>query len=131
VSRDPPLVSVNANGRDEKDEKIISLGLHIVRNLLAIRDTVAEGTAVGEKEEFSNLQVGHEASRRQLTIQSSLIIQLGKLTYFQLILTLASCANKSEFNQYNVLVLDILHLTFQSVRPRDLIKDQEQVGDPP
>ena len=48
-----------ADIREEKDQKIISLGLHIVRNLLAIRDTVAEGTAIGEKEEFANLQVRH------------------------------------------------------------------------
>lgn len=44
--------------REEKDQKIISLGLHIVRNLLAIRDAVADGTATGAKEEFANLQVG-------------------------------------------------------------------------
>ena len=42
--------------RDERDEKVISLALHIVRNLLAIRDTVADGRAVGEQEEFSHLQ---------------------------------------------------------------------------
>jgi replication fork protection complex subunit Tof1/Swi1 len=41
----------------EKDERIISLGLHIVRNLLAIKDIVAEGTASGEKVELANLQV--------------------------------------------------------------------------
>jgi len=36
---------------------VISLGLHIVRNLLAIKDAIAEGTATGEKEELANLQV--------------------------------------------------------------------------
>lgn len=45
------------NDRDEKDSRIISLGLHVVRNLLAIKDAVAEGTATGEKEEFAHLQV--------------------------------------------------------------------------
>ena len=49
--------------RDEKDEKIISLGLHIVRNLLAIKDAVAEGTATGEKEELANLQVRTHLTR--------------------------------------------------------------------
>lgn len=43
--------------RDEKDSRIISLGLHVVRNLLAIKDAMAEGTATGEKEEFAHLQV--------------------------------------------------------------------------
>jgi replication fork protection complex subunit Tof1/Swi1 len=43
--------------RNDKDERIISLGLHIVRNLLAIRDVVAPDSATGEKEELSTLQV--------------------------------------------------------------------------
>jgi replication fork protection complex subunit Tof1/Swi1 len=46
--------------REERDEQIISLGLHIIRNLLAIKDAVAEGTATGEKEELANLQVSQE-----------------------------------------------------------------------
>lgn len=43
--------------RNDKDERVISLGLHIVRNLLAIRDVVAPDSATGEKEELSTLQV--------------------------------------------------------------------------
>jgi len=50
------------------------------------------------------------------------------LTYFQLLLTLASCADKTEFNQYNVLVLDILHLVFRSVRVPELGQDQARVS---
>lgn len=45
--------------RNDKDERIISLGLHIVRNLLAIRDVVAPDSATGEKEELSTLQVSY------------------------------------------------------------------------
>ncbi|OCF79113.1 topoisomerase 1-associated factor 1 [Kwoniella mangroviensis CBS 8886] len=107
------LPSLARPRKDEKDERIISLGLHVVRNLLAIKDTVAEGTATGEKEEFANLQ-------------STLILQLNKLTYSQLLLTLASCADKSDFNPFNVLVLDILHLIFRSVKPKELGQDQER-----
>ncbi|KAK8843979.1 hypothetical protein IAR55_006771 [Kwoniella newhampshirensis] len=105
------LPSLAKPRKDEKDERIISLGLHVVRNLLAIKDIVAEGTAVGEKEEFANLQ-------------SNLIVQLNRLTYFQLLLTLASCADKADFNPFNVLVLDILHLVFRSVKVKDLGQDQ-------
>lgn len=43
--------------RDEKDGRVISLGLHIVRNLLSIKDAVADGSAIGEREEFASLQV--------------------------------------------------------------------------
>lgn len=60
-------------------------------------------------------------------VQSTLIVQLHSLTYFQLILTLASCAKQSDFNQYNVLVLDILHLVFRSVKAKDLLQDQARV----
>ena len=55
------------------------------------------------------------------------MVQLGQLTYFQLILTLASCADKADFNQYNVLVLDILHLAFRSVKAKELVQDQARV----
>lgn len=50
------------------------------------------------------------------------------MTYFQLFLTLASCADKTDLNQYNVLVLDILHLVYRGVRPKDLAKDLARVS---
>jgi replication fork protection complex subunit Tof1/Swi1 len=43
--------------RSEKDQQVISLGLHIVRNLLAIKDLASEGTTTGEREELAHLQV--------------------------------------------------------------------------
>jgi replication fork protection complex subunit Tof1/Swi1 len=57
-----------------------------------------------------------------------LIVQLDKLTYFQLILTLASSADKYEFSQFNVMVLDILHLVYRSVNAKDLAKDPNRVS---
>ncbi|KAE8543703.1 topoisomerase 1-associated factor 1 [Cryptococcus gattii VGV] len=100
--------------KDEKDSRIISLGLHVVRNLLAIKDAVAEGTATGEKEEFAHLQ-------------SDLITQLDSLTYLQLFLSLCSCADKTDLNPFNVILLDILHLIFRGIRPTELAQDQERV----
>ncbi|KIR40249.1 topoisomerase 1-associated factor 1 [Cryptococcus deuterogattii 99/473] len=100
--------------KDEKDSRIISLGLHVVRNLLAIKDAVAEGTATGEKEEFAHLQ-------------SDLITQLDSLTYLQLFLSLCSCADKTDLNPFNVILLDILHLIFRGIRPTELAQDQERI----
>ncbi|WVQ81137.1 hypothetical protein IAT38_003259 [Cryptococcus sp. DSM 104549] len=100
--------------KTEKDQRIISLGLHIVRNLLAVKNVVAEGSANGEREEFGHLQ-------------SSLICQLNELTYLQLFLTIASYSDKNEFNSYNVLVLDILYLIFRSIKVQDLVQDQKRV----
>ncbi|RSH83343.1 Topoisomerase 1-associated factor 1 [Apiotrichum porosum] len=99
--------------RDEKEERIISLGLHIVRNLLSIKDIVAEDRAIGDKEELS-------------TLQSTLIAQLDEFTYLELIVTLASNANKTEFNQYNMLVLDMVYLLFRSIKPENLAQDQKR-----
>jgi hypothetical protein len=31
-------------------------------------------------------------------------------------------------SQYNVLILDILHLVYRGVRPKDLVKDQARVS---
>ena len=67
------LPSLAKSKKDDRDARVISLGLHIVRNLLAIRDIAADGHAVGEKEEFSHLQVSGIA----LPIPVRLISSLG------------------------------------------------------
>jgi replication fork protection complex subunit Tof1/Swi1 len=41
---------------------------------------------------------------------------------------MASLAEKTDMAQYNVLILDILHLVYRGVRPKDLIKDQARVS---
>ena len=66
--------------------------------------------------------------RKRADDQSNLISQLHKLTYFQLFLTLASLAEQTQINQYNVLILDILHLVYRGVRPKDLVRDQARVS---
>lgn len=101
--------------RDEKEERIISLGLHIIRNMLAIKDIVADDRAVGDKQELSQLQ-------------PALILQLQKFTFLDLILTLASGADKTEFRSYNMLVLDMMFLIFRTIKPEDLSKDQKTVS---
>jgi hypothetical protein len=67
-------------------------------------------------------------TRKELIGKSNLISQLHKLTYFQLFLTLASLAEQTQINQYNVLILDILHLVYRGVRPKDLVRDQARVS---
>jgi replication fork protection complex subunit Tof1/Swi1 len=43
--------------KEEKDERVISLGLHIIRNLLSVKDAIASDTTTGQKEEMSRMQV--------------------------------------------------------------------------
>jgi len=114
--------------KEEKDERVISLGLHIIRNLLSVKDAVASDTTTGQKEEMSRMQVSSRSLEKERADgQSNLISQLYKLTYFQLFLTLASLAEQTQINQYNVLILDILHLVYRGVRPKDLVRDQARV----
>lgn len=115
--------------KEEKDERVISLGLHIIRNLLSVKDAVASDTTTGQKEEMSRMQVSSPflIANKRADGQSNLISQLHKLTYFQLFLTLASLAEQTQINQYNVLILDILHLVYRGVRPKDLVRDQARV----
>lgn len=51
--------------KDDKDERVISLGLHIVRNLLSIKDAVASDTTTGQKEEMSRMQVCAQPTRSE------------------------------------------------------------------
>ncbi|WVO15560.1 hypothetical protein L204_103220 [Cryptococcus depauperatus] len=99
--------------KDEKDQRIVSLGLHIIRNLLAIRDASSSGTTLGEQEEFTHLQ-------------SALISYLDKLTYLQLFLTLAGAADKTDLNALNAIVLDILYLIFRGIKASNLAQDQQR-----
>jgi replication fork protection complex subunit Tof1/Swi1 len=58
------------------------------------------------------------------SLQSTLIDQLQSSDFLPLLVTLASSSNSREFNQYNVLVLDIVHLLWRGVSPVELGKDQ-------
>jgi replication fork protection complex subunit Tof1/Swi1 len=51
--------------KEEKDERVISLGLHIIRNLLSVKDAVASDTTTGQKEEMSRMQVRPAMSLRR------------------------------------------------------------------
>jgi len=59
--------------KDEKDERVISLGLHIIRNLLSVKDAVASSTTIGQKEEMSRMQVSslvkNEGGRADVIVQ--------------------------------------------------------------
>lgn len=57
--------------KEEKDERVISLGLHIVRNMLSIKDPIATSTTTGQKEEMSRLQVSPpEAGRTSKSLMA-------------------------------------------------------------
>lgn len=56
-------------------------------------------------------------------------MQLDKLTFLDLFVTMGSGADKSiEFNGYNMLILDILHNIYRCIRPEELGKDQSRAS---
>ncbi|KAL7415832.1 timeless protein-domain-containing protein [Mrakia frigida] len=107
-----PSLANGSGERQDKDERIISLALHIVRNLLAIKDSVGSSLSSTDSIEKS-------------TLQSTLIIQLHSSHFIGLLLTLASEAQTKDSNPFNVLVLDTLQLIFRGIRAADLAKDQK------
>lgn len=104
--------------RDRRDkEKIrqeteVQALLYIIRNLAMIKDAPLSTHTSADNVEKSSLQ-------------SRLIEQLQSSDFLPLLVTLASSSNAREFNQYNVLVLDIVHLLWRGVNPSELCKDQK------
>lgn len=110
-----PSLALANRDRTEKDRRIISLMLHMIRNLLAIRDPVGTGVDVGQAMELGSLQ-------------SQLIVQLEESRFIPLMLTLAENADKSEFEEYNVLVLDALWLIYRTVEVEDLVQPSNEAS---
>ncbi|CEQ41477.1 SPOSA6832_03222, partial [Sporobolomyces salmonicolor] len=129
LRRPEALISVGGGSRDRtpKDENVISLVLHTFRNLAAMKDRVLTSESADAIEE-SSLQV-HSLSLLSLlqslitakTTQSELILQLSSENILELLLAMAAQADSSDYAPWNMVVLDILHLIFRSVKPEELL----------
>jgi len=62
------------------------------------------------------------------SLQSRLLVQMEQARFLPLLLTLAENADKGEYEEYNVLVLDSLWLIFRAVEVEDLIRESSQVS---
>ena len=103
----------NNSERTEKDENVISLVLHIVRNLLALRDKPGSGPGSDDSD-----------------LQSDFIQQLSKFGIFDLLIHMSHGSNRfDEFGQWNMIVLDIWDHLFRGVDIEDLI-DAEVIPSP-
>ncbi|GAA5927146.1 hypothetical protein JCM1841_006062 [Sporobolomyces salmonicolor] len=97
----------NRRDRTPKDENVISLVLHTFRNLAAMKDRVLTSESADAIEESS--------------LQSELILQLSSENILELLLAMAAQADSSDYAPWNMVVLDILHLIFRSVKPEELL----------
>jgi len=107
-----PVIQKPKNERTEKDENVISLVLHIVRNLLALRDKPVSGPGSDDSD-----------------LQSDFIQQLSKFGIFDLLIHMSHGSNRfDEFGQWNMIVLDIWDHLFRGVDIEDLIDAEVHVG---
>ncbi|KAG6865098.1 hypothetical protein C0991_005153 [Blastosporella zonata] len=107
----PPLAKAQKE-RQERDGQIISVVLHLVRNLAFIKDLPFNTHLSADQAEFSSLQ-------------TKLIKTLSETHILELLLTIAAnTAQDPLLTSWNTLVLEIFYLLFRGVQPSTLTNDQ-------
>lgn len=104
-----PSLQKGKRERTEKDENIISLILHIIRNLVALKD---KPCPIGES----------STSADDYQLQSELILQMSRFGIFDFLIHLSHGANRFDvFGAWNIIALDIWHLLFRGIDAEDLV----------
>ncbi|KAG1818982.1 timeless protein-domain-containing protein [Suillus subaureus] len=110
-----PPISKPAKERKERDGQIVNLILHLIRNLIFIKDLPANTHLSADQAEYSSLQ-------------TRLVKALSETHTLDLLLTIAAnTSNDSLFNASSTLVLEIFYLLFRGVKPHLLAIDQSKV----
>ncbi|KAL5639939.1 hypothetical protein ACGC1H_006487 [Rhizoctonia solani] len=111
-----PCIAKDKRSRVERDSQIISLVLHIFRNLLLLKDPPRTSTSLS-------------ASTTSLaSLQSRLLVSLRTTGLLDLFLTCASNADAPEFSEFNAILLEITYLIIRGVGVRDVARVKEKVG---
>ncbi|KAG2355989.1 timeless protein-domain-containing protein [Suillus spraguei] len=109
-----PPISKPAKERKERDGQIVNLILHLIRNLIFIKDLPANTHLSADQAEYSSLQ-------------TRLVKALSETHTLDLLLTIAAnTSNDPLFNASNTLVLEIFYLLFRGVKPHLLAIDQSK-----
>ncbi|GAA96533.1 uncharacterized protein L969DRAFT_95002 [Mixia osmundae IAM 14324] len=108
-----PSLAKPRRDRTEKDANIITLVLHIFRNLAAIKDRPRSAATSTQAVQDS-------------TLQSELIQSMNRHEVFQVLLNIAHLSMGNEFRVWNLVVLDIFHLIFRGCKPADLVGDVDK-----
>ncbi|OAX37898.1 timeless-domain-containing protein [Rhizopogon vinicolor AM-OR11-026] len=107
-----PPISKHAKERTERDGQIVNLVLHLIRNLVFIKDLRANMHLSADQAEYS-------------TMQTRLVKALSETHTLDLLLTIAAnTSNDPLFNASNTLVLEIFYLLFRGINPHLLAVDQ-------
>ncbi|MBW0466958.1 hypothetical protein O181_006673 [Austropuccinia psidii MF-1] len=110
-----PIIQKGKNERTGKDDNVISLFLHIIRNLVALRDKVSNH--------------GSESVVKESHLQSELIVQMSELGIFDLLVHMCHGSDRFDlYGQWNMIVLDIWHLLLRGVDAEELIDAEPFCG---
>lgn len=110
----PPL-SKPPKSRTARDIQIISVILHLVRNLLFIRSPPLSSSSSTTQAEYAGLQ-------------GKLIRELERTNFLELVLTLGANTDADEaLGGLNTIVLEIVYLLVRGVRPAGLVGDLARV----
>ncbi|KAH9046637.1 timeless-domain-containing protein [Lactarius hengduanensis] len=95
--------------------RVVSVVLHVVRNLAFIADAPANVHLSADQAELASLQ-------------SRLVRALSEAHFLELLLAAAAGAQgDAMFNASNTLVLEIFYLLFRGIRPSSLVSEQSEV----
>ncbi|KAG1737798.1 timeless protein-domain-containing protein [Suillus lakei] len=109
-----PPISKPQKERNERDGQIVNLILHLIRNLIFIKDLPANTHLSADQAEYSSLQ-------------TRLVKALSETHTLDLLLTIAAnTSNDTLFNASNTLVLEIFYLLFRGVKPHLLAINQSK-----
>ncbi|KAG0699398.1 timeless protein-domain-containing protein [Suillus ampliporus] len=109
-----PPISKPPKERKERDGQIVNVILHLIRNLIFIKDLPANMHLSADQAEYSSLQ-------------TRLVKALSETHTLDLLLTIAAnTSNDPLFNASNTLVLEIFYLLFRGVKPHLLAIDQSK-----
>ncbi|KAF8265674.1 timeless protein-domain-containing protein [Lactarius quietus] len=98
----------------ERDVQVVSVVLHVVRNLAFIADAPANVHLSADQAELASLQ-------------SRLVRALDEAHFLELLLAAAAGAKEDAmFNAWNTLVLEIFYLLFRGIRPSSLVSEQAE-----
>ncbi|KAG9123429.1 Topoisomerase 1-associated factor 1 [Ceratobasidium sp. 392] len=105
-----PCMAKDRRSRVERDSQIISLVLHIFRNLLALKDPPRTSSSLSS------------SATSLSSLQSRLLVSLRNTGLLELLITCASNADQPEFSEFSAVLLEISYLLVRGVGVRDVVK---------
>ncbi|KAG8738044.1 Topoisomerase 1-associated factor 1 [Ceratobasidium sp. 414] len=111
-----PCIAKDRRSRVERDVQIISLVLHIFRNLLVLKDPPRTSTSLSS------------TSTSLSSLQSRLLVALRATDILDFLLACASNVDLPEFSEFSAVLLEISYLLVRGVGARDVARVKMKMG---